>query len=109
MLSLLHSLHLVASPIHIAAQLFETYHGVFVNIQYVLQVDVPRSLLAKNLQKRLEFIVEVPVRCCRCCLCVFVAVMSQMLWLLMRVRLRSPGNFLVEHHTRCRPSVAFVT
>merc|ERR1711934_538510 len=40
--------------------LFETYHGVFVNIQYVLQVDVPRSLLAKNLQKRLEFIVEVP-------------------------------------------------
>eukprot|EP01094_Clydonella_sp_ATCC50884_P022388 TRINITY_DN5124_c0_g1_i1.p1 TRINITY_DN5124_c0_g1~~TRINITY_DN5124_c0_g1_i1.p1 ORF type:complete len:297 (-),score=88.83 TRINITY_DN5124_c0_g1_i1:288-1178(-) len=40
--------------------LFETYHGVFVNVQYVLQVDIPRSLLSKNLQKRLEFIVEVP-------------------------------------------------
>jgi len=38
--------------------LYETYHGVFVNIQYSLQADMTRPLLAKNLQKRLEFIVE---------------------------------------------------
>lgn len=42
--------------------LYETYHGVFVNIQYLLKADMPRPLLAKNLQKSLEFIVEVQVR-----------------------------------------------
>ena len=42
-------------------KLYETYHGVFVNIQYILQVDIARPLLARNLNKRLEFIVEVPV------------------------------------------------
>jgi len=39
--------------------LYETYHGVFVNIQYLLKADMPRPLLAKNLQKNLEFIVEI--------------------------------------------------
>jgi len=39
--------------------LYETYHGVFVNIQYLLKADMTRSLLAKNLQKTLEFIVEI--------------------------------------------------
>jgi hypothetical protein len=42
-------------------QLFETYHGVFVNIQYLLRVDMPRGMLAKNLQKTVEFIVETKV------------------------------------------------
>jgi len=41
-------------------QLFDTYHGVFVNIQYTLQVDIIRGLLAKNLQARMEFIIEAP-------------------------------------------------
>jgi len=40
-------------------QLYESYHGVFVNIQYMLKVDMARPLLAKNLQKTLEFIVEI--------------------------------------------------
>mmetsp|Transcript_3309 Transcript_3309/g.4552 ORF Transcript_3309/g.4552 Transcript_3309/m.4552 type:complete len:306 (+) Transcript_3309:62-979(+) len=40
-------------------QLYETYHGVFVNIQYVLRADMARPLLAKNIQKQLEFIVEI--------------------------------------------------
>ena len=44
-------------------QLYETYHGVFVNVQYAATVEVARSLLAKNLQKTLEFIVELPVCC----------------------------------------------
>jgi len=39
--------------------LFETYHGVFVNIQYLLKADMARPLLAKNLQKTLEFIIEI--------------------------------------------------
>lgn len=39
-------------------QLYETYHGVFVNIQYLVRVDMKRSLLNKDLQKQCEFIVE---------------------------------------------------
>lgn len=38
--------------------LYETYHGVFVNIQYHLRVDMKRSFLAKDLSKMCEFIVE---------------------------------------------------
>jgi len=41
-------------------RLFETYHGVYVNIQYIIECDVPRPRLAKNLRKTLEFIVEMP-------------------------------------------------
>ncbi|XP_074652072.1 vacuolar protein sorting-associated protein 26C-like [Tubulanus polymorphus] len=39
-------------------KLYETYHGVFVNIQYLIRVDMKRSLLNKDLQKQCEFIVE---------------------------------------------------
>lgn len=42
-------------------QLYDTYHGVFVNIQYNLKCDMKRGLLAKDMQKSLEFIVEVPM------------------------------------------------
>ncbi|XP_014662147.1 PREDICTED: Down syndrome critical region protein 3-like [Priapulus caudatus] len=38
--------------------LYETYHGVFVNIQYVLRCEMKRPLLAKDLLKTCEFIVE---------------------------------------------------
>ena len=38
--------------------LFETYHGVFVNIQYMIRCDIKRSFLAKDVSKSLEFIVE---------------------------------------------------
>jgi len=41
-------------------QLYDTYHGVFVNIQYNLRCDLKRGILAKDMQKSLEFIVEVP-------------------------------------------------
>uniref|UniRef100_A0A098LZC2 Vacuolar protein sorting-associated protein 26C n=1 Tax=Hypsiglena sp. JMG-2014 TaxID=1550645 RepID=A0A098LZC2_9SAUR len=40
--------------------LYETYHGVFVNIQYTLRCDMRRSLLAKDLTKSCEFIVHSP-------------------------------------------------
>ena len=39
-------------------KLYETYHGVFVNIMYTLKADMKRSLLSKDLQKASEFIVE---------------------------------------------------
>ncbi|XP_078264911.1 vacuolar protein sorting-associated protein 26C isoform X2 [Rhinoraja longicauda] len=38
--------------------LYETYHGVFVNIQYTLKCDVRRPLLAKDLTKSCEFILH---------------------------------------------------
>ena len=39
-------------------KLYETYHGVFVNIMYTLKADMKRSLLNKDLQKVSEFLVE---------------------------------------------------
>eukprot|EP00325_Prymnesiales_sp_UTEX-LB-985_P005825 CAMPEP_0174697850 /NCGR_PEP_ID=MMETSP1094-20130205/3604_1 /TAXON_ID=156173 /ORGANISM="Chrysochromulina brevifilum, Strain UTEX LB 985" /LENGTH=330 /DNA_ID=CAMNT_0015894919 /DNA_START=51 /DNA_END=1043 /DNA_ORIENTATION=- len=41
-------------------KLLESYHGVFVNIQYVISVEVRRGYLAKNLKRSIEFIVEAP-------------------------------------------------
>jgi len=39
--------------------LYETYHGVFINIQYSLKCEVKRSfLIGTSLQKTVEFIVE---------------------------------------------------
>ena len=38
--------------------LYETYHGVFVNVQYTIVVEMKRSFLSKGLQKEVEFIVE---------------------------------------------------
>ncbi|XP_077563943.1 vacuolar protein sorting-associated protein 26C isoform X2 [Haemaphysalis longicornis] len=38
--------------------LYETYHGVFINIQYLLRCEMKRPLLSKDVQKTLEFIVE---------------------------------------------------
>ncbi|CAL8275844.1 unnamed protein product [Boreogadus saida] len=38
--------------------LYETYHGVFVNIQYILRCDMKRSLLAKDLSRTFEFMVH---------------------------------------------------
>jgi len=39
-------------------ELHDTYHGVYVNVQYLLTCDITRSMLAKNLKKAKEFIVE---------------------------------------------------
>lgn len=38
--------------------LYETYHGVFVNIQYILRAEMKRTFLSKDLSKTCEFIVE---------------------------------------------------
>lgn len=41
--------------------LFETYHGVYVNVLYVIAVDCDRGVLKKTLHREVEFNVEVPV------------------------------------------------
>ena len=41
--------------------LYETYHGVYVTVQYSLRCDIKRSLLAKDVTKAQEFIVEYKV------------------------------------------------
>ncbi|XP_050334227.1 vacuolar protein sorting-associated protein 26C [Bactrocera neohumeralis] len=38
--------------------LYETYHGVFININYLLRCDVKRSFLAKSLQKIQQFCIQ---------------------------------------------------
>eukprot|EP00038_Savillea_parva_P018652 m.24781 g.24781 ORF g.24781 m.24781 type:complete len:296 (-) comp4188_c0_seq1:77-964(-) len=37
---------------------YETYHGVFVNIQYVLRCEMKRGAFSKAINKSIEFIVE---------------------------------------------------
>lgn len=39
-------------------QLYETYHGVFVSIMYNMRCDMKRSLLNRDIQKIVEFVVE---------------------------------------------------
>uniref|UniRef100_A0A6B2LCZ5 Vacuolar protein sorting-associated protein 26C n=1 Tax=Arcella intermedia TaxID=1963864 RepID=A0A6B2LCZ5_9EUKA len=41
-------------------ELYETYHGVYVNVSYSLKADLIRKYLGKNLTKTVEFIVELP-------------------------------------------------
>lgn len=38
--------------------LYETYHGVFINISYGLRCDIKRSFLSKDLQKAQQFFVQ---------------------------------------------------
>ncbi|KAI4814561.1 hypothetical protein KUCAC02_003751, partial [Chaenocephalus aceratus] len=51
-------IQLISSNIEGNKVLYETYHGVFVNIQYTLRCDMKRSLLAKDLSRSCEFIVH---------------------------------------------------
>ncbi len=38
----------------IAKHLYETYHGVFINIQYLIRVEMKRSFLNKDVSKQME-------------------------------------------------------
>jgi hypothetical protein len=40
-------------------QLHETYHGVYVNTQYMISCDMPRGIMSSNLKKNKEFIVHI--------------------------------------------------
>ena len=39
-------------------QLYETYHGVFVSVMYSMRCDMKHSLLNRDIQKVVEFIIE---------------------------------------------------
>ncbi|KAG0693741.1 Down syndrome critical region protein 3 [Chionoecetes opilio] len=41
--------------------LYETYHGIYITVHYCLRCDLKRSLLAKDVNKSQEFIVEYKV------------------------------------------------
>ena len=41
-------------------QMFETYHGYWIQTEYTISVEVARGLLKSNLTKEIEFIIEVP-------------------------------------------------
>lgn len=38
--------------------LYETYHGVFVNVTYILKAEIKRSFLAKSVAKTQQFIIQ---------------------------------------------------
>lgn len=38
--------------------LYETYHGVFVNVTYILKAEIKRSFLAKSVTKAQQFIIQ---------------------------------------------------
>ncbi|XP_050312057.1 vacuolar protein sorting-associated protein 26C [Anthonomus grandis grandis] len=38
--------------------LYETYHGVYINISYSMRCDIKRSFLSKDLQKCIQFLVQ---------------------------------------------------
>ena len=42
-------------------QLQETYHGVYINIQYTLDVNLKMGMMQQDVKKSIEFIVEIPV------------------------------------------------
>lgn len=39
-------------------ELYETYHGVFINISYSLRCEMKRSFLSKDIQKSQQFLVQ---------------------------------------------------
>lgn len=39
-------------------KLYETYHGIFVNVNYVIKCDIKRSFLAKSIQKVQQFVIQ---------------------------------------------------
>jgi formate hydrogenlyase subunit 4 len=43
------------------SKLFETYHGILVNVRYMLSAEIPRGVFSKPLKKSLELVVVVEV------------------------------------------------
>lgn len=46
--------------------LYESYHGVFINVQYLLKAVIKRNFLNKDIHKTLEFVVENTVAMFKC-------------------------------------------
>lgn len=49
------------APRSTSKTLYETYHGIYITVHYCLHCDLKRSLLAKDVNKSQEFIVEYKV------------------------------------------------
>lgn len=41
--------------------LFESYHGVYINVSYFINVVCERGVMARTLQKSVEFVIEVGI------------------------------------------------
>ena len=50
----------VLEPLDKSAKIVESYHGVYVNVCYVISCECKRSMMKAPLERELEFIVEVP-------------------------------------------------
>ncbi|CAM9092610.1 unnamed protein product [Ectocarpus fasciculatus] len=42
--------------------LLESYHGVFINVVYVIKVNCDRGVMKKDVAREIEFIIEVPMK-----------------------------------------------
>lgn len=42
--------------------LLESYHGVFINVVYVIKVNCDRGVMKKDVSKEIEYIIEVPMK-----------------------------------------------
>lgn len=42
--------------------LLESYHGVFINVVYLIKVNCDRGVMKKNVSREIEFIIEVPMK-----------------------------------------------
>jgi hypothetical protein len=49
----------VLAPVE-GGKLYETYHGVYVNIQYSIDVDIARGFLSRDMNAKTEFLVQIP-------------------------------------------------
>merc|ERR1712151_340366 len=45
-------------PIDADKTLYDTYHGVFIKVEYTVSAEITRSMMSKNSKRTLEFIVE---------------------------------------------------
>lgn len=42
------------------AKLYETYHGVYVNVHYTIDVEIKRSFPSRDMEASTEFLVQIP-------------------------------------------------
>ena len=61
---MLHGVPWSAMAYQLRQQACQSLRVRYVNIQYIISVDMARPMLAKNLKKTLEFILETPVHTC---------------------------------------------
>lgn len=66
--------------------LYETYHGVFINIQYLLKAVIKRNFLNKDIHRTLEFVVENKVSSMEICEPVYLYINIEIFLFLAKCR-----------------------